>query len=77
MARLDVLTETDCRQIGAFAPVPQLLSQKKLAFWSKAAASEPPRSPECQGFQVQIAIPLHRIGDHMDIGTIYPAHTHM
>lgn len=33
--QLDVLTETDCRQTGAFAPVPQLLSQKKLAYWSK------------------------------------------
>ncbi|CAE7365139.1 unnamed protein product [Symbiodinium pilosum] len=35
--QLDVLTETDCRQTGAFAPVPQLLSQKKLAYWSKVA----------------------------------------
>ncbi|CAE7533134.1 unnamed protein product [Symbiodinium natans] len=38
--QLDVLTETDCRQTGAFAPVPQLLSQKKLAYWSKVAPSQ-------------------------------------
>jgi len=51
--QLDVLTETDCRQIGAFAPVPQLLSQKKLAYRSKTAPSpdgrkldERPQSPE-------------------------------
>lgn len=54
--RLDVLTETDCRQIGAFAPVPQLLSQKKLAFWSKTATSEPPRSPERRGDPLGVGI---------------------
>lgn len=50
--QLDVLTETDCRQTGAFAPVPQLLSQKKLAYWSKVPShhgrkfDERPQSPE-------------------------------
>lgn len=49
--QLDVLTETDCRQTGAFAPVPQL-SQKKLAYWSKVPShhgrkfDERPQSPE-------------------------------
>jgi len=43
--QLDVLTESNFRQTGPFAPVPQMLSKQKLADLSKMDRQEKPQEP--------------------------------